>query len=285
VPFPTHPLTPYEPLLINAALTGGVITRERAPRLPITAAEIIEDGARAFAAGARILHIHVRDADGMPEWRREAYEPVIVGLRERCPEAIICASTTGRGGISTEQRGDVLALSGEAKPDMASLAMGSFNFREAPSISSVETIEELAAAMRDAGIVPELEIFDLGMASMAKRLIDRGLIAAKPYANLVLGALNTAPADARSLLALVDSLPEGAVWAGAGIGIFQQPINALSVFMGGHVRTGLEDNPDRADGSDQPADNGWLVERAAKLAESAGRAIATPDQTRAMVGL
>jgi uncharacterized protein (DUF849 family) len=285
VPFPPHPLTPYAPLLINAALTGGAIGRERAPRLPITTEEIVEDGSLAFDAGARILHIHVRDADGRPEWRREAYEPVILGLRERCPGAILCVTTTGRDGLTIEQRVDVLALTGDAKPDMASLAMGSFNFREAPSITSIDQIETLAAAIRDAAIIPELEVFDLGMAAMARRLSERGLLESRPYANLLLGAPNTAPADARSLIALVDALPPSAVWAGAGLGSFQQTVNALAVFIGGHVRTGLEDNPDRGDGSDEPADNVWLVERAVALAESAGRAVATPVQARAMVGL
>lgn len=283
MPYPPHPLTPYDPLLINAALTGGVLDRRRAPELPITTEAIIEAGARAFAAGARILHVHVRDDDAEPEWRREAYEPVILGLRERCPGVIVCATTSGRRGISLEQRADVLKLTGDARPDMASLAMGSFNFRDGPSVTTVEEIERLGAAIRDAGIVPELEVFDLGMAAMAERLVDRGFVKERPYANLILGSVNTAPADARSMLALIETLPDGTTWAAAGLGSYQQTANALAVFVGGHVRTGLEDNRDRCDG--EPADNEWLVARAVALAESAGRSIATTDQAREMIGI
>lgn len=284
-PYPPHPLTPYPPLLINAALTGGVLTPERAPRLPMTTEEIVADGERAVAAGASIVHVHVRDAEGKPDWRKEVYADVITGLRERCPGVIVCATTTGRGGISIERRADVLALEGAAKPDMASLALGSFNFRGGPSITSVDEIEWLAAAIRDAGIIPELEVFDLGMVSMTRRLVLAGLVPERPYANLILGAVNTAPANARALQSLVDALPEGATWAAGGVGSFQRTAIALAAVIGGHVRTGLEDNPDRHDGSDAAANNAFLVEQAAAFGRALGREPMDVRSARAEIGL
>lgn len=284
-PFPSHPLTPYPPLIINAALTGGVIGRERAPRLPLTTDEIIQDAVRAADAGASIVHLHVRDGSGAPDWRRESYEPVIYGIRESRPEVIVCVTTTGRAGISREQRADVLSLDGDLRPDMASLTLGSLNFHTGVSVNDVATVEYLASAMLGSGVVPELEIFDLGMAALANRLVAREILPALNYANVILGSLNSAPADVRALSAIVDLLPDGTQWAAGGLGAFQRPVNGLSAFMGGHIRTGLEDNPDLEPGSATPATNELLVRRAADLAAAASRDIATPAEARALIGL
>lgn len=282
---PPFPRTEFPRLLINAALTGGVITRERAPNLPVTTEQIVADAVRVHAAGAAVVHLHVRDHDGRPEWRKEVYAEVIAGIRESCPALIICASTTGRAGISLDQRTDVLSLDGNLKPDMASLALGSFNFRTGPSITSVDDVERLAATIRDAGVVPELEVFDLGMAAMAHRLQGLGLIPERPYANLVLGVLNTAPANMRSMLALSDALPAGAVWAAGAIGSYQPVVHALALAAGAHVRTGLEDNPDRHDGSGIPASNQWLVERVVANGELLGREPIGPAEARELLGV
>lgn len=280
-----HPLKPYPPLIVNVALTGGVLDRARAPRLPLSVTEIADDAERCFSAGATIAHIHVRDRNGDPDWRRQAYAEAISELRERCPGIVVCATTSGRSGLSREQRADVLKLEGSERPDMASLTLGSLNFHTGASVNDVATIEYLAAAMRDAGIKPELEIFDMGMTSMAKRLIARELLPRENYANIILGSLNTAPAEARALALLVDMLPTGTVWAAGGLGAYQHPANGLAVFMGGHVRTGLEDNPDIDFVSGEPAENLDLVQRAAGLARVAGRLIATSAQTRERLGL
>ena len=134
-------------------------------------------------------------------------------------------------------------------------------------------------------IAPELEVFDLGMAQFARRLLAHGLVRAPLYANLMLGFPNSAPADARSLVALVDALPAGTTWAAAGLGAFQAPVNALAIAMGGHVRTGLEDNPWLDAAGERPATNAGLVERAVAAATAVDRSIATPDETQSMLGL
>jgi 3-keto-5-aminohexanoate cleavage enzyme len=284
-PYPAHPRTPYAPLLINAALTGMTGRRERVAHLPVTAEQIADDAARCFAAGATVVHLHARDGDERPEWRRTAYAELIGEIRRRCPGIVVCATTSGREVPEIDRRADVLELDGDARPDLASLTLGSLNFPSGPSVNAIATIEELARRMADRGIRPELEIFDLGMAHLAQRLAERGLLGEAPYANLLLGFPNGAPADARALVALVDGLPRRTTWAAAGFGAFQRPANALAVAMGGHVRTGLEDNPHLDHIERVPATNVELVARAAAQAEAVGRPVATPAQARALLGL
>ncbi len=280
-----HPLRPYEPLIVNVALTGMIAQRSDSPHVPLTAEEIVEDGAACAAAGASILHLHARDDQGRPAWRREAYASILEGLRDRCPAVVLCVSTSGREVAELDRRADVLALDGQARPDMASLTLGSLNFRTQASVNAPATIVALAAAMTERGIRPELEIFDTGMAYLANELVHRGVLQAPLYANLLLGAPNTAPATAGDLAGLVGGLPPGTTWAVGGLGAFQLPMNAFAVFMGGHIRTGLEDNLWLDTARQTPATNVALVERAVALAGIAGRAIATPEQVRGRLGL
>jgi uncharacterized protein (DUF849 family) len=284
-PFPAHPRTPYQPLIVNAALTGMVAQRERVPHVPLTAGEIADDAERCFDAGATIVHLHARDDRARPQWRREAYAELICDLRRRCPAIVVCVTTSGRNVAELDRRADVLLLEGDARPDMASLTLGSLNFHTGPSVNAIATIEGLAARMAERHVRPELEIFDLGMAHLAHRLIAHDLLVPPLYANLMLGFPNSAAADARSLVALIDALPTGTTWAAGGLGAFQAPANALAVAIGGHVRVGLEDNPWLDAAGSLPATNVQLVERAASMAEAVGRPLATPAQTRAILGL
>jgi len=283
--YPVHPLAPYPPLIVNAALTGMVGRRESVPALPVTVDQIVRDAWICHQLGATVLHLHARRDDGSPEWRPEVYAELVTGVRERCPEAVICVSTSGREERQLERRAAVLALNGAAKPDMASLTLGSVDFATGTTVNVPETVDRLAASMRAAGIKPELELFDSGMAHTAHRLIEAGMVEEPAYANLILGAHHAAPATPRELVHLVESLPHGTVWAGAGIGGFQLPINAIAVFAGGHVRTGLEDNVRLGRESEEPATNPRLVERVAALAGIADRELATPAQARSILGL
>lgn len=214
-PYPAHPRTPYDPLIVNAALTGMVAQRERFPAVPLTPAEIADDAQRCFEAGATIVHLHARDDQGRPEWcrddqgrpewRREAYAELVPEVRRRCPGIVVCATTSGREVADVDRRADVLLLDGDASPDMASLTLGSLNFHTGPSINAIATVEALTSRMAARAIMPELEIFDLGMAHLACRLLAAGRLAMPLYANVMLGFPNSAPAEARSLVALVDA--------------------------------------------------------------------------------
>ncbi len=280
-----HPLRPYPPLIINAALTGMVPRRDRVPNVPVTAQQIAEDARACFEAGATVVHLHARAADESPEWRREAYAAFIPEIRRLCPGLVVCVSTSGRTFSELEKRADVLALEGAAKPDMASLTLGSLNFRDVASVNSPQMIRALAERMATAAIRPELEVFDSGMAYLAHTLQAEGLLPEPMYVNILLGLPNTAPARMGDLARLVDALPSNVVWAAAGIGAFQLSMNAMAVFAGGHVRTGLEDNSHADHLTRAPATNAGLVRRVAALAGTAGRPLSSAAETRATLGL
>jgi 3-keto-5-aminohexanoate cleavage enzyme len=271
-----------EALIINAALTGMVPRRADNPFVPLSEREIVADAVRAVDAGASILHLHVRNADETPSSELAPNASLFRAVREACPGVIISGSTSGRVISELELRAAVL----DAGPDMASLTLGSMNFPKQASVNAPATIQGLARRMRERNIMPELEIFDLGMADYAGYLVERELVALPGYANILLGSLGTANATARNLSTIVSALPPGIVWAAAGIGRFQLPMNSLAIAMGGHVRVGLEDNlwMDPVTKQD-PASNPRLIDRVVAIARANGRDIATPGQARAMLGL
>jgi uncharacterized protein (DUF849 family) len=274
-----------QPLIINLAPTGAVPTRSDSPHVPLAPDEIGEDCGRCCALGASIVHLHAREPDGTPTYRIEIYREIIRKVRASAPDAIVCVSTTGRHFRSFEERSQVLDLEGDLKPDMASLTLGSMNFATQASVNEPAMIRALADRMRERGIVPELEVFDLGMIDYAKFLLERGVLRPPLYFNLLLGSLGTLSATPLNLALLAQALPPGSTWAAAGIGRFQFPVNALAVAMDGHVRVGLEDNLYMDDVKSRPASNLALVERIVVLGRAIGRPVATPDQAREIMGL
>jgi uncharacterized protein (DUF849 family) len=168
---------------------------------------------------------------------------------------------------------------------LASLTLGSLNFPRQASINDPDMIKRLALAMKQRGIVPELEIFDLGMAEVAHYLIDKQVLAPPFYANILLGSLGTLSATPDNLCAVVRALPPGTAWAATGIGRHQFFINSLAVTMGGHVRVGLEDALYYDWTAKQPATNARLIERIVVLARAAGREIATAEEARQIIGM
>lgn len=269
-------------LIINAALTGSVPRRADNPDVPLTEDEIVADAVRCVSAGASIVHLHVRHPDESPAYEYELNDSLFRAVRSACPEVIISGSTTGRTVSELEKRAEVLS----AAPDMASLTLGSMNFPTQVSVNAPETIHALATEMRERGIRPELEVFDLGMADYARYLVDRGQVLLPAYANILLGSLGTACASKANLDTIVAALPRDTTWAAAGIGRFQFEVNSLAIGMGGHVRVGLEDNlwMDPLTKTD-PASNVRLIERVVSVARAHGRGIATPAEARRMIGL
>jgi uncharacterized protein (DUF849 family) len=272
-------------LVITIAPTGMVPRRRDGIAVPEQPQEIAADVARAIAAGASSVHLHARDEHGDPTYRREYYREVVLAVRRISAEVVISVSTSGRVHTSFEQRSDVLDLDGDARPDLASLTLGSMNFPTQASVNSPEMIQRLAHAMRERGIVPELEIFDFGMIDYAHYLVQRGVLAPPFVCNLLLGSLGTSAATSANLALMVERLPAGAYWQVAGIGRFQWPMNALGVVIGGHVRTGLEDSLYLDEGKQHPATNEACVRRVADLARAFGRRLAAPAEARRLMGL
>lgn len=273
------------PLIINVCLTGNIPTRQNCPQAPLSVEEIVEDAARVIEAGATMLHIHARDPDGAPTWRPEIYARIFEGIRQVSRETVLIATTSGRVHGALDQRAAVLELDGAARPDMASLSLGSMNFPRQPSINSPETVQALCARMRERNILPELEAFEPGTLNYAFYLRRKGFLPARCYINLLLGSLGTMPGRLSDLCALVRELPKAWVWAGAGVGQYQLPINTAAILMGGHVRVGVEDNlfydyPNRV-----PASNLALTQRVVRLAKEFGRPVATAGEVRSLLRL
>ncbi len=274
--------TSIQPLIINAAITGMVPMSADNPSVPITIGQIVAEARRCADAGASILHVHARSEDGTPTWRPEIYQAIIEGIRSSCPGLLISGSTSGRLWSDFDKRSAML----DCRPDLASLTPGSMNFPAAASVNPPQIVCQLATAMKERGVVPELEFFEIGMIDYVRDyMIPREFLQAPFYANLLLGSLGTLAASARNLIHMVDALPAGTVWSAAGIGRFQFPVNNLAIAMGGHVRVGLEDNLWMDAEKTDPATNVRLIERVVRVAQAIGRPIASPADARRILGM
>jgi len=274
-----HPNKPFEPLIINACLTG-VVNKPGMSKTPLNISEIVEDACEVIEAGASILHCHARDEKGNNTWEPDVFGRIFTAIRRHYPQVVLCATCSGRVENTFETRSAVLSLTGDAKPDMGSLTLGSMNFITGPSINSPEMIQKLAVAMHEKSIVPEMEVFDHGMLNYGLFLAGKGILQPPFYVNVLLGSLGTIPARAEDLCTMTRDIPDEWIWAGAGIGKFQLPVNVMSIAMGGHVRVGLEDNIYYDYDKKRLATNSDLVKRLVRVAGELMRPISTIEQTR-----
>jgi uncharacterized protein (DUF849 family) len=268
--------------IISVAITGSVPRKKDNPALPVTVAEQVESTHAAYAAGAALVHVHVRNDDETPSSDPEKFAAFQEGIRKHCPDIIVQFSTGGRG-REMAARGAMLHLA----PDMASLATGSVNFPTIVYENPPAFVRELAVRMRDGGIKPEIEVFDLAMLFNAADLVAEGLLVAPPHVQFVFGVKHALPARRDILefeVAKLRELLPGATWTAAGIGRHQFEVARWALAMGGHVRTGLEDNI-RLDRDTLAPSNAALVARMAELCAEAGRPVATAAQARALLGL
>lgn len=271
-----------DPVIITVAITGALPRKKDSPAVPVTPSEQIESTHEAFEAGATIAHIHVRDANEAPSSDPALFAQVQEGIRRHCPGMIVQFSTGGRG-RDQAARGAMLDL----RPDMASLATGSVNFPAGIYENSPEFVDGLATTMREYGIKPEIEVFDLAMLYNAANLQKRGLIKGPLHVQFVLGIANALPAR-RSVFDFLRSelkevLPD-ATWVAAGTGRYQWEVNQWCLEAGGHVRTGLEDNL-KFDPTRLAASNAELVKKVADVADRYGRRVATAAEARQILGL
>src|SRR5690349_21730442 len=271
------------PVVIAVAITGSVPRKKDNPALPVTPPEQVESTHEAYEAGASLVHIHVRNPDESSSSDPELFRQVQEGIQQHCLGMIVQFSTGGRG-RDPSARGSSLYL----KPDMASLSTGSVNFPTIVYENSAALVETLATGMKTNGIRPEIEIFDLSHLHGARRLIEPGLMDARPHVQFVMGVKNAMPADEHVLdilLAELRRLIPKATWTAAGIGRHQAEVMDWALARGADaVRTGLEDNI-RVDKEQLAASNAQLVELAAETIQRHGRTVATTAQARARLGL
>jgi len=275
------------PFLINLACTGVIPTRAMSAQVPLTHSEIVADVGRALEAGVQMVHLHARDAVGVQTADPEPYGRMIEDIRALPGgrELVVCVTTSGRLDSGFDSRARVLDLDGEARPDMASLTLGSLNFMQSASINQPDTIRRLAQRMQARGIRPELEVFDLGMANFARVLLAEGLVTAPLYVNVLLGNVAGAQADPLQLAAILAALPPGCVVCVAGLGRFQLPANGLGLLLADGVRTGLEDNLWLDAQRTRPASNAALIERVVSAAALFERSLMPRPQARQLLGL
>ena len=266
-------------LIITAALTGAEVTREQQPALPVTPQEIAIAAEECVRAGASIVHLHARQADGMPTQDRETYRQIIAAIRERC-DVIVQVSTGGAVGMTSAERLAPVTLA----PEMATLSMGTVNFGDDVFMNHPADMETFLHAIQAHGVKPEFEIFDTGMITTLNRWLKRGLLQGPQHVDFVLGIPGGMAGTPQALMYMVEQLPPDATWTVAGIGSAQLPLGTLAILLGGHVRVGFEDNVYYRRG-ELASSNAQLVSRIARISQELNRPVATPAQARAILGL
>jgi 3-keto-5-aminohexanoate cleavage enzyme len=269
-------------LIITCAITGSRITRDQTPYIPVTPREIIDSAVGAYQAGAAIVHIHVRDRQThLGTQDIGLFREVSEGIRDRC-NVIQCLTTSGIPGrnLSDQERMAPLTLN----PELVSVDLGSMNFGKLPYVVTEDFIERELKEALERGIKPEMEIFDLGMLATCQRMIKQNLIRQPYYFGLILGTPSGIPADIFALRAMLDSLPPGSIWFATGIGKHSVSIATLAIILGGHPRVGLEDTIYCSAGV-LAKSNAELVERIVRIANEMGKEIASPAETRQILGL
>jgi uncharacterized protein (DUF849 family) len=269
------------PTLLTVAPTGAETAKADAPALPCTLDELVSTAKACEAAGAAVIHVHVRDGAAQPTLDVGRVTAAIEAVRE-ATDLVVQVST---GGAVTDSEADRLRVL-DSDPDAASLTCGTVNFGTDVFLNRWELIERLFLDMREREIVPEFELFDLGHVATLHRLLDKH---GAPYGghvhcDLVMGVPGGMPGTLGALTACVASLPAQATWSATGVGRTTLPVLLAALAGGGHLRVGMEDTLTFAPG--QPVrDNAELVERAAAFARLAQRPPMAPDEARAMLGV
>jgi 3-keto-5-aminohexanoate cleavage enzyme len=267
-------------VIITAALTGPIASKEDNPVLPTSPAEIAVAAKGTYEAGAAIVHLHLRDEQGLPTADLEMARRTVEAVRETCPEVIIQLSTGAGLEVPYEDRMKIA----EARPAMATLnpctmTFGVGEFRNPPT-----QMRRLAARMQELAIKPELEIYDTGHLDMGMVLLKEGLLSEPLQVSFVMGVRGGMPADPELLAYLVGKLPAGTNWQVIGVGRANLPMTTIGLAMGGNARTGLEDTL-HVDKGKLAAGNAELVERLVGIARMLQREPASVSEVVEKLGL
>ncbi len=286
-----------DPAVITCAVSGAIANRDQCAAIPYTPAEYAAEARRIVDEGGVHIHIHARRPDGAPSHETEDYRAIREAIVAEIGDRAIVNFSTGTLGVSVEKR---IAYLAACRPEVAALNMGSLTYAKYSSsrrafvfdfvfANPFSEIVALLESMRELGIKPEHECFDLGHVGSLAPLVDMRLLRAPLHADFVMGVLGGVPATARNLAAMADNLVEAWPgerhhWGVIGIGRAQWPMVAAALSLGGSVRIGLEDNFYLPDGA-MARSNGELVAAARALVEGAGRRPATVEEARALLGL
>jgi uncharacterized protein (DUF849 family) len=287
------------PTILTCAVTGGDDAVGRHPQLPVTPQQIADSAIDAAKAGAAVVHIHVRDpATGKASMDLDLYREVVDLIRGASTDVVLNLTTGPGGRFVPDLQHTNLAAAGSnvrpplervrhvvaLKPEICSLDMGTLNFGHGALINTAAQIRVIAAEIRAAGVMPELEIFEPGHLALARKMLVDGEIPQESFLQFAMGIAWGAPATAQMLSYYLGAMPPGMPWSAFGVGKAEFPIVAQAHLMGGHVRVGLEDNFFIGKGV-EASSNAQLVEKAAKIIRMFEGELATPAEARAILGL
>jgi 3-keto-5-aminohexanoate cleavage enzyme len=283
-----------DPVVITCSISGSLANRDQCPAIPYTPEEYAAEARRIVDEGGVHIHIHARTPDGTPSFEVEDFQAISDAIRAEVGDAAIVNFSTGAMGVTVEKR---VAYLRAVRPEVAALNMGSMNYakyserRKSFIFSAVfanpfDEIIEFLTVMKELGIKPEHECFDLGHVGSLVPLLDMGVLEPPLHVDFVMGVTGGVPPTARNLAAMADNLPEGvpAHWGVIGISRVQWPMVAAALTLGGSVRVGLEDNFYLPDG-EMARSNGDLIAKARQLTIDAGRRPATVEEARALLGV
>ena len=272
-----------EKVIITAAVTGSRPTKEMNPAVPYTPQDIAQSAIECYRAGAAIAHIHVRDPQtGEPAFKIEMFREVMDRIRDEC-DMLLNLTTSGlflSGPDLIEKRLQPLTL----RPEICSLDVGSINFPNLVFVNPPEWGRAAAQRMREYGVKPEIEVFDVGHIRQAVNLIEEGLIDDPPYFQLCMGARWGIEATPENLIFMKSKLPPNARWSILGVGRAQLSMIALGILLSGNIRVGLEDNIYLRKGV-LATSSAQFVQRAVALARLLEHEPATPNEARQMLGI
>lgn len=267
-------------VILTVAPTGSSTPAAKCPGLPVTPAEIAAETYECWKAGASVVHLHVRDDQGNASMEYEKFRESVALIREKC-DIVINMTTAGGFGVPDDER--ILPL--DLIPEMATIDAGSMNVKgDFVFHNSVAFLEKLGRRAQELGIRPEIEVMDTGMVYTALRLIEQGYIKSPPHFQMVLGMENGMAATVENLVYMKNLLPPGATWSAFGVGKAHLTILMATLALGGHVRVGMEDNI-YLDAGQKASSNVDFVERTRRIIELNNKRPATPEETRAMLGL
>ncbi len=283
-------------LIITVALIGGITTREKTPHPPMTPQEIAASAVESYHAGASVCHVHVRDPEThMPSMKFELYREVYERIREKCD--LIINLTTGSGGrlLYDSQTGawDTAGLKSpeervehvvRLKPELCSLDVGTLNFGPRAFVNLVAIVEKMATMIKEAGVKPELEVFDIGHIRNGRHLIRQGFVENPPLFQLCLGIPWGIEATTENMIYMRNNLPRNALWYAFGIGPQHFQMAVTSMINGGHARVGFEDNLYIRKG-ELATSNAQMVRKVVELANHMDREVATVKEARQILGL
>jgi 3-keto-5-aminohexanoate cleavage enzyme len=281
-----------DPAVIVCSISGAIANRDQCPAIPYTPEEYGAEARRIVDEGGVMIHIHARKPDGMPSYEVEDFRAITEAIKAEVGDEVIINYSTGAIGIPIEKRLEYLR---ELRPDVAALNMGSMNYakyskkRKDFVFNTVfqnpfDEIIEFLTAMKELGIKPEHECFDLGHVGSVYPLMDMGVLEPPLHIDCVMGVVGGVRPTARNLAAMAAEVPDGSHWGVIGISREQWMLVAAALTLGGSIRVGLEDNFYLPNG-EMARSNGDLIAKARQMCEDAGRRPATVDEARDLLGI